>query len=125
MKNRWTASNATILGVAARNTGVVAAGGAGVIRFFDGIQRCTREINLDRMITKVEVEKQWDSEYEKAVDRIFLNCGADGICYLEPGRDPESFRTVTREHATQTSSLRAIYSDRHFLRNWMTRHDFR
>jgi hypothetical protein len=125
VKNRWTASNATILGVATRNTGVIAAGGAGVVRFFDGIQRCIREVNLDRMITKIQVEKLWDSEYENAVDRVYLSCGTDGICCLEAGSDLEAVDDATSDHATSMSPLRALYSERYYWGNLVASNAFR
>ena len=42
LKNRWMASNATILAVAARNGGVFAAGGSDFLRFLSGIQTSVR-----------------------------------------------------------------------------------
>jgi len=121
-KNRWTASNGTILGIAERNTGVVTAGGAGVLRFFDGIQNCIREIDLDRIITRVEVERLSRTTFPNTADRLFVSCGPDGITSFEFGGDFESLEGEVIDADTVTTSplLAASYSDRYFLRNWMT-----
>jgi hypothetical protein len=105
---------------------VIAAGGAGVVRFFDGIHKCFREVNLDRMITKVEVEKRWESEYDNAVDRIYLSCGADGIYFVEPGKaNTESRDFMRNDTRAVPSSLLANYTDRQLVSSWMAQHSFR
>jgi len=36
--------------------GIIAAGGAGILRFFHGIQTSVLKVNLDRVIIKLEVD---------------------------------------------------------------------
>jgi hypothetical protein len=77
-KNRWTASNATILGVASRNCGVFAAGGSGKVRLFNGINR---EIDLDTIVSKIEVDPLYQNVYQNVAEQIYLGCGTNGVCW--------------------------------------------
>ena|SRR2546429_3814811 len=113
-KNRWTASGAIILGIASRNCGLFAAGGSGTLRLLDGIDDGIRDIDLNCMITKVEIETNNSNEFRNAAERVYLGCGADGISCVEVGNDLEAMET---EHPPMTpeSLLRSQYSDMHYF----------
>ena len=117
-KNRWTASSATILAVASRNSGIFAAGGSGTLRLLNGIQNGIRDIQLDRMITKIEVDNTYQTEYKNVADQVYLGCGTDGIACVEFGTPLES-----EEHLpfgvteSRNSLLRGEYSDMYYFRN--------
>jgi hypothetical protein len=113
-KNRWTASGATILGIASRNCGLFTAGGSGTLRLMDGIDDGIRDIDLNCMITKVEIEANNSNEFRNAAERVYLGCGADGMSCVEFGNDPDAMET---EHPpmAQGSLLRSQYSDIHYF----------
>jgi hypothetical protein len=118
-KNRWTASSATILGVASRNSGVFAAGGSGTLRLLDGIQRGIRDIQLNRIITKIEIDAcQGNGDYKNVADQVYLGCGTDGVACVEFGTPTES-EEESRERLSHHSDylLRGAYSDIHYFGN--------
>ena len=115
-KNRWTASNATILAVAARNNGIFTAGGSGTLRLLDGIQTGVRDLDLDQIITKMEVEASCQGKYRNVAERIYLGCGPDGIACVEFGFTADAEGGSTQRPSESTSSLLAgEYSDMHFF----------
>ena|SRR5438046_9493163 len=117
-KNRWTASSATILGVAPRNSGIFAAGGSGTLRLLNGIQDGIRDIQLDRMITKIEVDTVYQREYKNVAEHVYLGCGTDGIACVEFGTPLESEEQSTAGVTESRSSLlRGEYSDMYYFRN--------
>jgi|SRR5579859_2404240 len=119
-KNRWSTSRASILGVASRNNGVFAVGGSGNLRLLKGIQTGTREVEMDCMMTRIEVESMSPSAYRNVVDRLFLGCGTDGLACVEFGfREETEERDEERGDAnpwSPTSYLAWQYSERHFFR---------
>lgn len=117
-KNRWTASSATILGVASRNSGIFAAGGSGTLRLLNGIQNGIRDIQLDCMITKIEVEASYQRDYRNVAEQVYLGCGTDGVACVEFGLPigPEEGLSEGRSHHP-TSLLSGEYSDMHYLGN--------
>ena len=117
-KNRWTASNATILGVASKNSGIFAAGGSGTLRLLNGIQNGIRDIQLDQMITKVEVDNNYQREYKNVAEQVYLGCGTDGIACVEFGTPLESEEELTGGVKESLHSLlRGEYSDMYYFRN--------
>lgn len=119
-KNRWTASSATILGVASRNSGIFAAGGSGTLRLLDGIQRGIRDIQLDRMVTKIEIDAscQRASDYKNVAEQVYLGCGTDGVACVEFGT-PTGSEEESRERPCRHSGslLSGEYSDIHYFGN--------
>ena len=114
-KNRWTASSATILGIAARNCGLFAAGGSGQLRLLDGIDDGVRDIDLNCMVTKIEIETNGSEEYRNAAERVYLGCGADGLACVDFGRDDNDDSEIEERPSIPSSLLRGQYSDMHFL----------
>jgi hypothetical protein len=105
------------LAVAARNCGVFAAGGSGNLRLLDGIQTGIRDVELDRVITKIEVEPSYSSNYRNSAERVFLGCGADGISYVEFGTSMDSEQEIStgRGAGYMQSLLSGEYSDMHYF----------
>lgn len=117
-KNRWTASSATILGVASRNSGIFAAGGSGTLRLLNGIQNGIRDIQLDQIITKIEVDNTYPREYMNVAEQVYLGCGPDGIACVEFGAPLESKdQSMMGETESRKSLLRGEYSDMYYFRN--------
>ena len=114
-KNRWTASNATILAVAARNDGIFAAGGSGSLRLLSGIQSPIREIDLNRMITKIQIEESSLRDYDNGVERVYLGCGPDGVACVEFGRLSDDGGLGQGDTQRPGSSLAGHFSDLHFF----------
>ena len=118
-KNRWTASRAAILGVACRNSGVFAVGGSGTLRLLDGVQNGIRDVEIDRMITRIEVETTLLSGYDNVAGRVYLGCAADGLACVEFGRSLEIDDDEEEQELYQSRFARSLlageYSDRHFL----------
>jgi len=113
VKNRWTASSATILGIAVRNCGLFAAGGSGYLRLLDGMDHGIRDVELDCMVTKIEIDSN-DSGCRNAAERVFLGCGANGISCVEFGNSGDATE-VEQQPTYPESLLRGQYSDMHFL----------
>lgn len=115
-KNRWTASRATILAVAARNGGVFAAGGSGTLRLLDGIQTGVRDVEIDRMITRIEIDSSFVGDYCNATEHVYLGCGADGVARVEFGHSEDLEKSSTETRSSFPGSLLAgQYSDLHFF----------
>jgi len=115
IKNRWTASNATILAVAPRNGGVFAAGGSGSLRLLSGIETGIRDIDMNRMITKIQVQRSAHEGYYDAVERVYLGCGTDGVACLEFGH-PSDDGDLGGQTAQPPGSLLANqFSDLHYF----------
>lgn len=114
-KNRWSASNATILAVAPRNGGVFAAGGSGSLRLLSGIQTGVRDVDLKRMITKIQVDGSAQGGYYDAVDRVYLGCGTDGVACVEFGHPSDDGDLVERHTRLPSSLLEGQFSDLHFF----------
>lgn len=51
----------------------------------DGIQGCVRTLELDRLITKMEVDPSTMGDCRNSVERVFVGCATDGISYIEFG----------------------------------------
>jgi hypothetical protein len=113
-KNRWTASSATILSISARNCGLFTAGGSGTLRLLDGIDDCIRDVDLNCMITKIEIESNESNECRHAAERVYLGCGADGIACVEFGNESDAME-IDKPQMIPESLLRGQYSDMHFL----------
>jgi hypothetical protein len=115
-KNRWTASNATILGIATRNNGVVAGGGSGVVRFLSGIHKGVRDVDVGSVVTRIQTGTSATGGcFKNAVDQIYLGCGANGIVCLEIGFSSEDEDLEETSHST--SLLSSQLSDMHYLGN--------
>jgi hypothetical protein len=115
-KNRWTASSATILGIATRNNGVVVGGGSGVVRLLSGIHNGVRDIDLGTVVTKVQTGMSADGGcYKIAVDQIYLGCGGNGIACLEIGSSSEDEDLA--DMIQPTSLLSAQYSGMYYFGN--------
>ena len=113
-KNRWTASNGTILGIAMRNNGVIAAGGSGLVRLLSGIHCGVRDIDLGHVTTKVLTSTSTNGGcYKNAVDQIYLGCGANGLACLEVGYAKEAPDIVERDYSQ--SLLSGQYSDMYYF----------
>lgn len=113
-KNRWAASNATVLGIATRNNGVIAAGGSGVIRLLSGIHSGVRDIDLGSVVTKLQTCTSENGEqYKNAVDKIYLGCGGNGIACLEFGYDSDAPDPAETDYSMPL--LSAQYSDMYYL----------
>ena len=117
-KNRWTASTATILGVASRNSGIFAAGGSGTLQLLNGIQNGIRDIHLDRMITKIEVDTACQREYKNVAEQVYLGCGTDGIACVDFGTplEPEE-QSTAGVTGSRSSLLCGEYSDLYYFHN--------
>jgi hypothetical protein len=115
-RNRWTASNATILGVASRNSGVFAAGGSGNLRLFHGINPGFREIDLDSMISKIEVDPLYQTEFQNVAEQVYLGCGANGVACVEFGFSPEDEDFMDETSPLRDALLVGEYSDMHYFR---------
>jgi hypothetical protein len=113
-KNRWTASSATILGIAARNCGLFVAGGSGHLRLLDGIDDGFRDVELNCMVTKLEVDSSDSNGCRNSAERVYLGCGADGIACVEFGNGDHDTETIQPPMIPE-SLLRGQYSDMHFL----------
>ena len=117
-KNRWTASNATILSVAPRNCGVFAAGGAGKLSLFNGIHDCVRDIELDKVIIRIEVDSCSQKIYRNTVEQVYLGCGADGIACVEFGIPAETEVQLEDGREQRIDSLlTGEYSDMYYFRS--------
>jgi hypothetical protein len=114
-KNRWTASNATILGIATRNNGVIAGGGSGVVRFLSGIHNGVRDVDVGSVVTKIQTGTLAGGSFKNAVDQIYLGCGANGIGCLEIGSTSEDQDLDDTSYST--SLLSAQWSDMHYFGN--------
>lgn len=118
-KNRWTASRAAILGVASRNSGVFAVGGSGTLRLLDGIQTGVRDVELDRLITRIETDSSGSSGYDSVAERVYLGCAADGLACVEFGvpleYDDDEEQESNQGSRFAISLLAGEYSDRHFF----------
>lgn len=113
-KNRWTASNAAILAVAPRNSGIFAAGGSGKLRLLNGIHTGVRDIELNRMITKIEVGPS-HSTYHNVAEQVYLGCGGDGVACVQfgiPNDDDPDDRIL---HRVGSSLMAGQYADLHFF----------
>jgi hypothetical protein len=117
-KNRWTASSATILDVASRNSGVFVAGGSGMLRLLHGIQTGVRDIQLDTMITKIEIDDSCQRDYRHAAEYVYLGCGTDGVACVKFGHPTGSEERSTEGRSYHpTSLLSGEYSDMHYFRD--------
>jgi hypothetical protein len=120
-KNRWTASSATILGVASRGPGVFAAGGSGTLRLLNGIQIGIRDVELGQMITKIELETACQNIYRNVSERVYLGCGIDGVACVEFGFPDElkeqGESPLDGKANCRDSPLAGEYSDIHFFRS--------
>jgi hypothetical protein len=115
-KNRWTASNATILAVATRNNGVFVGGGSGQLRLLNGIQTGIREIELDQIVTRIEVDSLGSHTYQNAVEKVYLGCGVEGVACISFGLPAEFERQPLEESSLFSESLLAgEYSDMHYF----------
>ena len=114
--NRFTASNASILAVAPRNSGVFVAGGSGNLRLMNGILTGVRDIELNRMINKIEVAPN-NSTYNNVAEQVYLGCGADGVVCVQfgvPNHDDEPDDRFNTDRLG-SSLLAGQYSDLHFF----------
>jgi hypothetical protein len=116
-RNRWTASNATILAVAARGSGVFAAGGSGTLRALDGIGIGVRDFEVGYMITRLEIEPS-SGGYHNAAARVYLGCGIGGVACAEFGLpEKNSPEDDAEERTLMDSVLASELSDLYYFRN--------
>jgi hypothetical protein len=105
--------------VASRNNGVFAAGGSGSLRLLSGIQNGIRDIDLNRMITKIQVEGSSQGDYYNVVERVYLGCGTDGVACVEFGHPSDDGKACEGETQCPGSLLAGQFSDLHFFgRRW-------
>jgi len=101
--------------VASRNGGVFAAGGSGSLRLLSGIQAGIRDIDLHRMITKIQVEGSSQGDYYNGVERVYLGCGTDGVACVEFGYPSDDGEQGEGETERPSSLLAGQFSDLYFL----------
>jgi hypothetical protein len=106
--------------VASRNGGVFAAGGSGSLRLLSGIQTGIRDIDLNRMITKIQIEGSSKGDDYNGVERVYLGCGTDGVACVEFGHPSQDGEPGEGEIQRRGSLLAGQFSDLHFFgRRWL------
>jgi hypothetical protein len=106
-RNRSTVSSATVLALVPRNNGIIAAGGAGTLRFYDGIHTSVREVDHDSVITKIEADSANAGGYHNNPDRLIVSCGPAGI--LSVGFGAEKISDSGSRESDASSSFPAEY----------------